>query len=73
MWHLESKLFLCPSTALNYHRPLLFFLLFLTPTVIFNTELSEELLNIWLSAAILIRAVAECEKSRAGKLLAQRQ
>lgn len=43
------------------------------PTVIFNTELSEELLNIWLSAAILIKAVAECEKSHAGELLAQRQ
>lgn len=46
---------------------------FLTPTLIFNIQISEELLNIWLNAAIFIGVLAECGKSHAGVLLAKRQ
>lgn len=52
--------FSLPSTALNVLRALHFSLLSLTPTLIFIIQISEELLNIWLNAAIFIGALAEC-------------
>lgn len=69
----QKENFSLPSTARNVLRPLHFSLLSLTPMLIFNTQISEELLNIWLNAAIFIGALAECAKSHAGVLLAQRQ
>lgn len=65
--------FSVPSTARNILRPFCFSLLSLTPTVNFNIDISEELLKIWLIAAVFIRALAECWKSCVGELLAQRK
>lgn len=72
VWHLERKIFLCPALHLTFSDHYAS-LLSLSPTLIFNTQISEELLNIWLNAAIFIGALAERGRSHAGVLLAQRQ